>query len=108
MNVFRRSTASILASTGCSFSGDWMWRLDDFDIETAAERNHVRYDDATVGGIVVGRERFGELLQAEGCEDGEEVDFVREVEVEELVCWEGGLHAIESHCDLLARPASSN
>ena len=39
----------------------------------------------------------GELFHAKGRQDGEKVDFVREVEVEDLVRWEGRLHAIE--CD---------
>jgi len=45
----------------------------------------------------------GELFHAKRRQNGEEINFVREVEVQDLVRWEGGFHAIKCDCEGLAR-----
>lgn len=68
-----------------------------------AEWNHMRHDQFTVGLVVVLIQQRGELFHAKGRQDGEEIDFVREVEVQDLVRWEGRFHAIKCDCEVLVR-----
>ncbi len=79
-----------------------LWRINDFHVQPAAEWNHMRDDELAVGLVLALWQERCELLEAECCKYGEQVDFVSEIKVELLIRWEGLSHAVQSIYHLLA------
>ena len=78
---------------------------DDLDVEMRPERGEVGHGKVVGSGVPIGRERLGELPQAEGGEDRDDVGIVCKVKVDALVERERFGAAVERHVDLRARVA---
>lgn len=78
--------------------GDGRRSLDDLDREASGVGHHVGDEEGAVGGWwTFGGEELAELFEAEGCEDGDYVCVVGEIEVEGLVQREGGSIVVDGN-----------